>query len=89
MCYNGLEYKDLYGNATDLCKMVQSNVVLSMKSTYPVACCILCHLPAFQADSKRFRRVSVVRVSNAKKNARPNSLNSAVPEAENIRLNPC
>ena len=28
-----LNYKDLYGNTTDLCKMVENNIVLSMKST--------------------------------------------------------
>ena len=28
-----LNYKDLYGNTTDLCKMVESNIVLSIKST--------------------------------------------------------
>ena len=50
-----LNYKDLYGNTTDLCKMVENNSVLSIKSTYPVSSCILCHLPAFQADSERFR----------------------------------
>ena len=48
--------------------MVETNIVLSIKSTYPVFTCILCHLPAFQADSKRFRRVSVIRVSTAKCN---------------------
>ena len=32
--------------------MVETNIVLSIKSTYPVSSCILCHLPAFQADSK-------------------------------------
>ena len=42
-----LNYKDLYGNTTDLCKMVENNSVLSIKSTYPVSSCILCHLPAF------------------------------------------
>ena len=61
-----LNYKDLYGNTTDLCKMVETNIVLSIKSTYPAASCIVCHLPAFQADSKRFRRVSVIGVSTAK-----------------------
>ena len=50
-----LNYKDLYGNTTDLCKMSETNIVFSIKSTYPVSTCILCHLPAFQADSKRFR----------------------------------
>ena len=59
-------HKDLYGNTTDLCKMVETNIVLSIKSTYPAAACSLCHLPAFQADSKRFRRVSVIPVSTAK-----------------------
>ena len=58
-----LNYKDLYGNTTDLCKMVENISVLSIKSTYPVSSCIVCHLPAFQADSNRFRRVSVIRVS--------------------------
>ena len=57
-----LNYKDLYGNATDLCKMVETNIVLAIK-THPSASCILCHLPAFQAVSKRFRLVSVIRVS--------------------------
>ena len=52
LCYNGLNCKDLYGNATDLYKMVEINFVLSIKSIYPVASCILCHLPAFQVDSK-------------------------------------
>ena len=61
-----LNYKDLYGNAMDLCKMVETNIVLSIKSTYPAASSIICHLPSFQADSKRFRRVSVIRVSTAK-----------------------
>ena len=28
-----LNYKDLYGNKTDLCKMVETNIVLSIKST--------------------------------------------------------
>ena len=28
-----LNYKDLYGNATDLCKMIETNIVLSIKST--------------------------------------------------------
>ena len=48
-----LSYKDLYGKTTDLCKMVETNIVLSIKSTYLTAYCILCHLPL--ADSKRFR----------------------------------
>ena len=61
-----LNYKDLYGNTTDLCKMVETNIVLPITSTYPAASCIVCYLPAFQADSKRFRRVSVIRVSTAK-----------------------
>ena len=77
-----LNYKDLYGNTTDLCKMVETNIVLSIKSTQPVFTCILCHLSAFQADSKRFRRVSVIRVSTVKCNERPNSV-SAMPEAWN------
>ena len=50
-----LNYKDLYGNTTDLCKIVENNSVLPIKSTYPVSSGILCHLPAFQADSERFR----------------------------------
>ena len=75
-----LNYKDLYGNTSDLCKMVENNSVLSVRSTYPVSSCILCHLAAFQADSKRFRRVSVIRVSTVKCNQRPNSI-SAMPEA--------
>ena len=53
-----LNYKDLYGNAKDLGKMVETNIVLSIKSTYPATSCILCHLPAIQARSKRFRLVS-------------------------------
>ena len=77
-----LNYKDLYGNTTDLCRMVENNSVLSIKSTYPVSSCILCHLPAFQADSKRFRRVSVIRVYTVKCNERPNSI-SAVSETRN------
>ena len=68
------------GIRTDLCKMVENSSVLSIKSTYPVSSCILCHLPAFQANSKRFRRVSVIRVSTVKCNERPNSI-SAIPEA--------
>ena len=56
--------------------MVETSIVLSIKSTYPAAFCIL---PAFQADSKRFRRVSVIWVSTAKGNGRPNTV-SAVPE---------
>ena len=28
-----LNYKDLYRNTTDLCKMVETNIVLSIKST--------------------------------------------------------
>ena len=28
-----LNYKDSYGNTTDLCKMVEANIVLSIKST--------------------------------------------------------
>ena len=28
-----LNYKDSYGNTTDLCKMVETNIVLSIKST--------------------------------------------------------
>ena len=62
--------KDLYGNTADLCKMVENNCVLSIKSTYPVSSCILCHLPALQTDSKRFRRVSVIRVSTVKCNGK-------------------
>ena len=77
-----LNYKDLYGNTTDLCTMVENNSVLSIKSTYPVSSCILCHLPAFQADSERFRRVSVIRVSTVKCNERPNSI-SAMSETRN------
>ena len=50
--YKGLNYKDLYGNAMDLYKMVEINIILSIKSTYPAATCIVCHLPAFQANSK-------------------------------------
>ena len=48
--------------------MEETNTVLSIKSTYPVSSCILCHLTAFQAESKRFRRVSVIRVPTAKCN---------------------
>ena len=62
-----LNYKDLYGNTTDLCKVVENNSVLSIKSTYPVSSCIFCNLPAFQADSERFRRVSVIQVSTVTK----------------------
>ena len=62
--------------------MVETNIVLSIKSTYLTAYRILCHLPAFQDDSKRFRLVSVIRVSTAKCNERPNSI-SAMPEARN------
>ena len=65
LCYNGFNYINLYGNATDLYTIVEINVLLSIKSTNPVSSCILCHL-AFQAASKRFRRVSVVRVSSAR-----------------------
>ena len=68
------------GIRTDLCKMVENNSILTTKSTYPVSSCILCHLPAFQADLKRFRRVSVIRVFTVKCNERPNSI-SAMPEA--------
>ena len=49
-----LNHKDLYGNTTDLCKMVETNIVFVNKINF-VSTCILCHLPAFQADSKRFR----------------------------------
>ena len=28
-----LNYKDFYGNTTDLCQMVETNIVLSIKST--------------------------------------------------------
>ena len=62
--------------------MAETNIFLSIKSTYPVSTCILCHLPAFQADSKRFRRVSVIRDSTVKCNERPNSI-SAMPGARN------
>ena len=62
--------------------MVETNIVFSIKSTYPVSTCILCHLPAFQADSKRFRRVSIIQVSTVKCNERPNSI-SAMPAARN------
>ena len=67
------------GIRTDLCKMVENNSILTIKSTYPVSSCILCHLPAFQADSKRFRRVRFIRVSTVKSNERPNSV-SVMPE---------
>ena len=50
-----LNHKDLYGNTTGL----------SLRSTYSVSTCILCHLPALQADSKRFRRVSIFWVSTS------------------------
>ena len=43
-----LNYKDLYGNATDLCKMVETNTVMSTKSTYPAASCILFHCQFFK-----------------------------------------
>ena len=66
--------------------MVENNSVLTIKSTYPVSSCILCHSPAFQADSQRFRRVSVIRVSIVKCNERPNSI-SAMLEACN-EINP-
>ena len=42
-----LDYKDLYGKAMELCKKVETNIVLLIKSTYPAASCILCYLPAF------------------------------------------
>ena len=72
LCYNGFNDNDLYGNATDLYTIVEINgVFLSIKSTNPVFSSILCHLLAFQAASKRFRRVCVVRVSTAKRSARP------------------
>ena len=77
-----LNYKDLYGNTTDLCKMADTNIVFSIKSTYPVSTCILRHLSAFEADSMRFRRVSVIRDSTVKCNERPNSI-SVMPEARN------
>ena len=77
-----LNYKDLCGNTTDLCKMAETNIVFSIKSTYPVSTCILRHLSAFEADSKRFRRVSVIRDSTVKCNERPNSI-SAMLEARN------
>ena len=62
--------------------MSETNIVFSIKSTYPVSTCILCHLSAFEADSKRFRRVSVIRDSTVKCNERPNSI-SAMLEARN------
>ena len=34
-----------------ICKMAEVNIVLSVKSAYPAASCILCHLPPIQADS--------------------------------------
>ena len=77
-----LNYRDLYGNTTDLRKMAQSNIVFSIKSTYPVTTCIIRHLSAFAADSKRFRRVSVIWDSTVKCNERTNSI-SAMPEARN------
>ena len=63
-----LNYEDLYANTTNLCKMEETNTVLSIKSTYPVSSSFLCHLLAFQAESKRFRRVNVIRVPTAKCN---------------------
>ena len=48
--FNGVTVKT--ENTTDLCKMVETNIVLSINSTYPAASRILCHLAAFQADSK-------------------------------------
>ena len=60
--------------------MVETNIVLSINSTYRTASCILCHLPAFQSDSKQFPRVSVIRVSTAERNPRPNTV-AAMPEA--------
>ena len=78
-----LNYKDLYGNTMDLCKIVETNMVLSIKSTYPVSSCILCHSSAFQDDSKRFRRVSVIRVSTAECNERPNTVQfQSCPKSE-------
>ena len=62
--------------------MVETNIVLSIKTTYPTAPCIIFYLPAFQANSKQFRRVIVIRVSTAKCNTRPNTI-SAMPEARN------
>ena len=47
--------KDLYGNPTDLYKVVEINVVLSIKSTYPVASCILLSFTNF---SSQFRAIS-------------------------------
>ena len=61
-------YIDLHGNATDLYTIVEINVLLSLKSTNPDFSSILCHL-AFQAASKRFRRVCVVRVSSARQSS--------------------
>ena len=41
LCCNGLNYKDLCRNTTDLYKMVEINIVLSMTSIYPVDYSIL------------------------------------------------
>ena len=58
-----LNYKDLYENAMDLCKIGKICIVLSLKSIYPVASCVLCLLPTFQADLKRlgFKLVEAIR----------------------------
>ena len=62
--------------------MAETNIVFAIKSTYPVSTCILRHLSAFEADSKRFRRVSVIWDSTVKCNEKPNSI-SAMLEARN------
>ena len=36
LCYDGFNYINLYGNATDLYTIVEINVLLSVKSTNPV-----------------------------------------------------
>ena len=45
--------------------MIEMFIVLSIKSTYPVASCFLYHLSAVEGDWKHFRRVSVDQVSTA------------------------
>ena len=52
--YNSLNYKDLYGNVTDLCKMAEVNIILSIKSTFPSASYSL----SFTSFSSRFESIS-------------------------------
>ena len=71
----------------DLSKMVEINITLSIKTTQPVASCILCNLSAIEADLKRFRRVSVDWISTAqtaKINRRLNTI-SAMPEPRSAK----